>query len=84
MQVTAEEYQGWLEHPVSQWVLAALAKGSEAQKAHWTQMSWEQGTADPLLLNELRTRADAYRAISEASYEDWCGTMEQVPNYGDE
>lgn len=35
-------------------------------------MSWEGNSPDPLALAELRSRADAYAAIHETTYERWC------------
>ena len=74
-----EEWELWLEAPTTRWVLAALDSFAGQQKAQWDRTSWEQGQADPLLLCELRTRADAYRAIGEASYERLCELHGQDP-----
>jgi len=41
-----------------------------AQLDGWIAASWEAGECDPLLLTTLRTRADAYRALSEIALED--------------
>lgn len=67
-----EEFQSWQAHPLSQWVFQAIQLSAEAQKAHWLSESWEGAKADPLLLCELRTRADAYTALEETTYEGWC------------
>lgn len=74
-----EEWEAWSEAPLTRWVLAALASFADQQKAQWDLMSWEQGRSDPLVLCELRTRADAYRAIGEASYERLCELHGQNP-----
>lgn len=65
----AEDLEQWRNNPVTTWVVAALKKSSEAQRRAWVDASWESGTADPLLLIELRTRADAYDAMSEVTFE---------------
>lgn len=54
------------------WVRAILKDAAAAHKDEWDKVSWEGGEADPLLLRELRTRADAYMAIEETTYEGWC------------
>jgi hypothetical protein len=69
-EVTAEEFAGWHEDPVTQWVLGELAKAADANKGKWIEISWDQGTTDDLLLTELKTRADAYCALAEISYAD--------------
>lgn len=72
MQPTAEEFQAWREHPVSQWVFQAVRTSAQAQKAAWDQAAWDSGKPDPLLLTELRTRADALNGLHETTYERWC------------
>jgi hypothetical protein len=57
---------------MTKWVHVILRSAAEAQKAEWDKVSWEGGEASPLLLCELRTRADAYMALEETSYEQWC------------
>jgi hypothetical protein len=52
-------------------VIGELANAAEAQKAGWIEHSWNGGACDPVLLNELKTRADAYRTLAELSYEDY-------------
>lgn len=68
--ISAEEFAAWREDPVTQWVVAELAKASEAQKAAWIEQSWERTDCDPILLTELKTRGDAYSALAEMTYED--------------
>ena len=68
--VSAEEFASWRDDPVTEWVVAELSRAAEAQKAAWTEHSGDSGQCDPLLLNELKTRADAYRALADLSYED--------------
>jgi hypothetical protein len=43
------------------------------------QQSWAKGEADPELLIELRTRADAYLALVETEYEQWCEALGEPP-----
>lgn len=70
-----EDHQIWLENPVTQWVLRALQTAAEAQRQEWINQTWgpdlsgEPGQCNPLQLVELKTRADAYSAMKEASYD---------------
>lgn len=57
---------------MTQWVFRAVSRAAELQKDEWLRLSWGQGEADPLLLCELRTRADAYLGLRETGYERWC------------
>jgi hypothetical protein len=50
--------------------MQAFNIGAVAQRDGWIDASWEKGSADPLNLVELRTRADAYRAVTESTYDD--------------
>jgi hypothetical protein len=71
-----EEFDAWLDHPVTRFVLGALERQAQAQEAEWRHWSWEVGTADQRQLDELRTRADAYRSMAETSYEGFCEAMD--------
>ena len=60
-------------------VVAAFLGIAAEQQAEWARRSWDGGECDPLLLCELRTRADAYRAIAETSYEGFCEQLGLEP-----
>lgn len=72
--ISEEEFAAWHDDPVTRWVIAACRKAAEENKEAWVEASWGGGNADPLLLNELRTRADAYQALSETTYFGWVRT----------
>jgi hypothetical protein len=69
--ITEDDFLAWQDHPVSRWVFAAVERAAEAQKAEWERQSWEAGDVSPLVLMELRTRADAYRALFETTFDQW-------------
>lgn len=57
---------------MTRWVTEAMASFAGKQRDEWIERTWDAGASpDPLLLAELRTRADAYRAIPDSTYEDW-------------
>lgn len=68
---TPEEFAAWCEHPTTRWVAAAWLKAAEAQKEQWIAASWGAGDADPNLLLEWRTRADAYLAFIQTGRENY-------------
>lgn len=74
-----EDFARWLDDPVTRWVLRALEAGAEKQRAAWSQASWDNGHANPALLQELRVRADAYRAVAESNYEGFCDMLGDEP-----
>lgn len=81
MTVSAEEFERWQDDPVTRWVFTAITKGAEENREQWMQMSWVAGEANLLALTELRTRADAYHALTDTSYDGWCETHGEEPVY---
>jgi hypothetical protein len=76
--VSAEEFAAWREDPVTAWVMGELEKAADSQLDAWVAASWVHGEADPLKLAQLRTRADAYVALSDMSYEDLCSIDDRI------
>lgn len=72
MSPTKDEFAMWRESPITRWIMSACRAMADSQKNEWWEVSWKQGQAEPLLLTELRTRADAYAALFETEYEGWC------------
>ncbi len=71
-----EDFAVWCEHPITRFVATVWQIASEAQRDEWTALSWGTGVADPLILTELRTRADAYRAFLETGLEQYAKLIE--------
>lgn len=69
LNITAEDFAGWRDNAVTKAVFAALDRVQAMQRDHWIETSWEQGVCTPEMLLELRVRADAYRSLSELSFE---------------
>jgi hypothetical protein len=78
--ITSEEFARWRDDLVTQWVFASLAKTADDNKELWLERSWGAGVADQQTLTELRTRADAYRAIIDAPYRAHCHTLGEEPS----
>jgi hypothetical protein len=54
--------------------MEAMASFAGLQRDEWIARTFDatdRPDPDPVLLSELRTRADAYRAIPETTYDDW-------------
>jgi hypothetical protein len=77
--VTREEFNSWAESPATRWVFRAIVRASELQKEEWDRVSWQDGSADPLVLHTLRTRADAYLGLIETPYERLCELNGEEP-----
>lgn len=80
MAPSAEEFARWRDDNVTRWIFRALASNADECRAAWETVSWENGQANPLLLIELRTRADALRSMIDSSYEAFCETNGDEPS----
>lgn len=69
-----EDFQRWRDDPMTRTVLGALQLAEIEQKKQWDKASWGgavvRGPDMERLLIELRTRADAYAALREMTFED--------------
>jgi hypothetical protein len=74
-----EAFNAWLDHPVSQMVFIALQNMAEEQQKEWLERSWQNGQSNPVLLTELRTRADAYQAMADTNYYGFCDAAQMEP-----
>ena len=78
--MTLEDWESWRAHPVTQWVFRALEAAAETQRLAWMAGTWEQGqTPDPLILTELKVRADSFLSLSQGNYEDFCAMNGEQP-----
>ncbi len=79
--ITAEDFDRWRDDAVTRYVFAAIEAFAAAQQEAWIQKSWGLGDPKPGLLLELRTRADAYRALIDTPYERWIEVNQDEPVY---
>lgn len=74
MPPSVEEFARWRDDSVTRWFFHAFSTIADENKALWLKASWDNGQCNPLLLKELRTRADAYMAVTDTTYEALCET----------
>lgn len=67
---TEEEFAAWRDHPVTTFVREAFLKMADTQRQAWLEHTWETGNCDSYTLCDLRTRADAYKAVAECDLSD--------------
>lgn len=77
--ISREDFQRWLEDPVTRAVIRAHRQTAHDNREAWIAHSWGNGHANPLILLELKTRADAYLAIAEMNYEAVCEALGEEP-----
>ena len=70
MKIEKEDFDQWLAHPVTEQVMRALKALSEKSKEKWLAESWEAGNPDPLLLADLRARAQVITDLTDLKLED--------------
>lgn len=70
MTITREEFESWRANPVTEAVFAALAQLAEEAKRKWLTLSWEGGQADPLVLADLRARAEIISDVRDVTFEE--------------
>ncbi len=73
-----DDFDAWCEHPVTRFIATAYAACAAAQRDAWLTASWTTGDADPVQLNTLRTRADAYMAFLETGLNDYAKLIEKA------
>jgi len=76
VQPSEEEFEGWLDSPITRFVLDAYSRLADEQKKAWINISWVGGSADEAYLIELRTRADAYQSMADCNLGDLIATHE--------
>lgn len=74
---SADEFEVWLEHPITAWVLAGVGRYAALQRESWTAAAWASGVADQDSLTRCTVRADAYAGLAAIDYTMACGLHEQ-------
>lgn len=80
MNPSRDDFVRWLDDPVTAFVMRAMLLASDDCREAWVKASWDNGACSKEMLAELRTRADAYRAIAETGYEGFCAMLGEQPN----
>ena len=70
MKIEKEDFDQWLGHPITEQVMRALQSLSEKSRDKWIAASWGGGECDPLLLADLRARAEVVNDLVNLTYED--------------
>lgn len=68
--IDRETFSMWLDHPVTVHVFAELKKIADKARGKWIEASWDQGATDPVLLADLRARAEVVNDLITVTYED--------------
>lgn len=76
MKITKEDFDLWRDNIVTEEVFRAFDKLVQRAKDQWLAASWGAGIVDPVLLADLRARAevvDDFRKIDFEDMEEWLG-----------
>ncbi len=75
MIITEDEFALWQVNPVTHWVMAALRRAMDQERAEWLRQSWDaappDGRTSPAVLIELRTRHDAFSDVVTNDFDTW-------------
>ncbi len=70
MKIEKEDFDSWRDHPITQEVMRAFDLLGEKAKEKWLAASWGRGQCDPLLLADLKARAEVVQDFREITFED--------------
>ena len=74
MKISKEDFETWLGNPITEEVFRAFERLGVKAKNNWLAESWGKGNTDPVLLADLRARAQViedFRTITFADLEEW-------------
>lgn len=69
MKITKEDFESWRDNIVTEEVFRAFDRLGERAKQTWLAASWGKGNCDPVLLADLRARAEVVEDFRKLSYE---------------
>jgi hypothetical protein len=68
--IDREMFEEWLAHPVTEHVLKRVGELAELNKQKWIDESWGAGRCEPMVLIELKARAQAAKDLSTIEWSD--------------
>jgi hypothetical protein len=68
--IDREMFEEWLAHPVTEHVLKRVGELAELNKQKWIDQSWGAGRCEPMVLIELKARAQAAKDLSTIEWSD--------------
>lgn len=86
MKFTKEDFEAWQHHHVTEEVFAAFDRLAMQAKESWLAASWKNGHCDPVLLADLRARAEVvedFRKITFEAIEEWLSDEQPQWNLSD-
>jgi hypothetical protein len=76
-EITREEFEAWRQNAVTEAVFDTLRQNIDDARQQWLAGSWDTGTADQRLLDDLRGGASFARTVLDMTYEDLVGADDQ-------
>lgn len=78
MRLSREDFEEWLDNPVTVKVFAILSKGAEEAKAAWIAKAWHKGDLSPETLAAHKERAAALEQLVTMDYDDYLGWAKEA------
>lgn len=76
MKISKEDFEAWRDHIVTEQVFFAFDRLGDRARRQWMSASWDNGKCDPVLLADLRARAEVVEDFRKLSFE----TLEEALN----
>jgi hypothetical protein len=71
MQLEKDDFDAWRSDPVTVEVMRVVQRLADRAKEKWLEISWAGGSADPVMLADLRARAEIATDLFEMTFEDY-------------
>jgi hypothetical protein len=69
VKITKDDFDAWKGNPVTEAVFKALEAVAEEAKQKWITASWDSAQCDPLMLREMKGRAEVALGLVSMDYD---------------
>ncbi len=76
--LTREELEEWRSHPVTEWLLSVLRKGSDLNRASLQARLWANGSCEPADLAKVKAQIELIEDLTETTEEEWNGWFDAL------
>lgn len=78
MTIAKDDFEMWQANPVTEAVARALVNMAAKNKQRWIDISWDGEKTDPVILAELKARAQTAEDLSELTFEQLIEELDEA------